>query len=125
MNGLFAFFFGPVPQQHEPKDGVAIDATVDHELVSLFENVQWDDDIGKQNEIGKGEKGYFHFTQHSSDEQLLVLACLIDRAAVPSKEECAEATREPFRDGRHFPHRTYDGILYDLGRLVDAIHDVL
>jgi hypothetical protein len=87
MNGVFALFFGAVAQEHKPKDLVAIDATVDHELISLFEDVKRNDDVGKQDEIREGEKGYFHFTQRSSDEQLFVLPRLVDRAAASSKEE--------------------------------------
>src|SRR5262245_22297341 len=86
--------------------------------------MQRNDDVWKQDEIGKGENGYFHFTLHSSNEQFFVLACLIDRASASSKEG-AKAAREASRHSGDFAHRSHDRILNDVSRFIDAVDYVL
>jgi hypothetical protein len=61
MNRILAFFGGILAEKHQSENFIAIDAAVDHELVTLFENVEGNNDVRKQNEIRKGEKGNFHF----------------------------------------------------------------
>src|SRR5262249_11031680 len=87
MNGLLAFFFGSTTKKHKPEHVILIDAGVDHGFVSIFEDMERNDDVRKQNEIGQGEKRYFHLTQRSSDEQLFVLSRLVDSTAASSEEK--------------------------------------
>src|SRR5205823_7989285 len=107
------------------EDFAGIDAAVNHHLVAFFENVQRNDDVRKQNEIGKGEKGDVHFTQLLSNEQFFVLACLIDCASATSKEKCAEAARKSLCDCSDFARGPHDGILNDFCCLIDAIDHIL
>src|SRR5215510_11402756 len=81
--------------------------------------------FGNRTRLGRGKRGISIFTRHSSDEQLLVLSRLIDRAAAPSEKEGTEAASESFCHRRHFSDWTDDGILDDFGGLVDAGHNVL
>src|SRR5207248_10355706 len=87
MDRVLALAFRATTQKHQTKGFATIDAAIDHKLVALFENMERNDDVRKQDEIRKGEKGYVHFTQRSSDEQFFILSCLIDGAAASSEEE--------------------------------------
>jgi hypothetical protein len=61
MNGLVAFGFCPGAKKDQAEDFIAIDAAVDHQLVSVFEDMEWNDDVWEQNQVWKRKEGYLHF----------------------------------------------------------------
>ena len=60
MNRILAFLLGAAAKKHETEDFIAIDAAIDHQLVTFFKNMERNDDVGKQDEIGKRKERDFH-----------------------------------------------------------------
>ena len=51
MDGFIGLFLSAFTQQNEPEGIPAFDAEIDHLLVSFFENVQRQNDIGEQDDV--------------------------------------------------------------------------
>src|SRR5437868_2659938 len=77
--------------------------------------------FGNRTRLGRGKSGI----SIKSYEKFFVLACLIHRAAVSSKQEGTKAAAQALRDRSHFASRTHDRILNDIGRLINPIHKIL
>jgi hypothetical protein len=60
MNRLVAFGLRTGSKKDQPEGLIAIDAAVDHRFVPVFKDVEWNDDVGKQDEIREGEQSYLH-----------------------------------------------------------------
>ena len=60
VNRVLGLFLGSIPNKDHPKSFVTIDATVDHDLVTVFKDVERNDNAGEKDEIGKGKESDFH-----------------------------------------------------------------
>ena len=60
VNRVLGLFLGSIPNKDHPKSLVTIDATVDHDLVTVFKDVERNDNAGEKDEIGKGKESDFH-----------------------------------------------------------------
>jgi hypothetical protein len=49
MYRLVAFFFRTLAEKHQPEHFILVDAAIDHQLVTFFENVKGNDDVWEQN----------------------------------------------------------------------------
>ena len=60
MDRAFQLFLSPCTEQHESEDFLLIDASVDHQFVAVFKDMQRDGNLGEKNEIRQREKWDFH-----------------------------------------------------------------
>ena len=60
VNRLFGFFRSSAAKQHQTERLSLIDAAVDHQLITIFEYVEGNGDLWKQDEIGEREKRDIH-----------------------------------------------------------------
>src|SRR5438105_4450409 len=77
--------------------------------------------FGNRTRLGRGKRGM----SINSYEEFFVLPCLIYGAAVSSKKESTETTAQSLRQCCNFAGGPYDGILDDVGRLIDPVHQVM
>src|SRR5207302_9711454 len=60
VNRVLGFLFGAAAKDHQPERLIAIDTASHHQLVTFFKDVERNEDVGKQDEIGKRKERDFH-----------------------------------------------------------------